>query len=102
LRITDRLTAARWDTVSRLRHSRITHLMSADIEQFDNATNLLLRDAAAFVMLVSQIVVAFLVAPLLAALALGVVLLGAATLLPMVRRAHRIGEFVTNTNLLLI
>src|SRR5262249_22403496 len=37
-----------------------------------------------------------------AALALGVVLLSALTLLPMVRLAHRIGSFVTNSNLSLI
>jgi ATP-binding cassette, subfamily C, bacterial len=41
-------------------------------------------------------------APLLALLALSIVLLGAATLLPMVRRARRIGRFVTNANLSLI
>jgi ATP-binding cassette subfamily C protein len=53
-------------------------------------------------MLASQIVLAFLLAPLLAALALGVVLLGAVTLLPMLRRARGVGTFVTNANLLLI
>ena len=62
--------------VSRLRHSRITHLMGADIQQLESATYILMRDAVAVVMLASQIVLAFLLAPLLAALALGVVLLG--------------------------
>jgi ATP-binding cassette subfamily C protein len=101
-RITRRLAAARWDTVSRLRHSRITHLMGADIQQLDSVTYILLRDAVAVVMLASQAVLAFLLAPLLATLALGIVLLGAATLLPMVRRARAIGSFVTNANLSLI
>jgi len=101
-RITRRLAAAQWGTVSRLRHSRIAHLMSADIQQFDTATSLLVHDAVAIVMLASQIVLAFLVAPLLAALALGVVLLGAAALLPTVRRARDIGNFVTSANLSLI
>jgi ATP-binding cassette, subfamily C, bacterial len=101
-RVTRRLAAAPWDMVSRLRHSRITHLMGADIQQLESAIYILMRDAVAVVMLASQIVLAFLLAPLLAALALGVVLLSAATLLPMVRRARQIGSFVTNANLSLI
>jgi ATP-binding cassette, subfamily C, bacterial len=101
-RVTRRLAAAPWDMVSRLRHSRITHLMGADIHQLESATYILMRDAVAVVMLASQIALAFLLAPLLAALALGVVLLSAATLLPMVRRARQIGSFVTNANLSLI
>jgi ABC-type multidrug transport system fused ATPase/permease subunit len=101
-RITRRLAAAPWDTVSRLRHSRITHLMGTDIDQLNSATYILLRDAVAVVMLASQIVLAFILAPLLAALALGVVLLGAVTLLPLINRARGIGSFVTNANLSLI
>jgi ATP-binding cassette, subfamily C, bacterial len=101
-RVTRRLAAAPWDMVSRLRHSRITHLMGADIHQLESATYILMRDAVAVVMLASQIALAFLLAPLLAALALGVVLLSAATLLPMVRRARQIGSFVTTANLSLI
>jgi ATP-binding cassette, subfamily C, bacterial len=101
-RITRRLAAAQWDMVSRLRHSRITHLMGADIQQLDSVTYILLRDAVAAVMLASQAVLAFLLAPLLATWALGIVLLGAATLLPMVRRSRAIGSFVTDANLSLI
>jgi ATP-binding cassette subfamily C protein len=101
-RIAGRLAAARWDTVSRLRHSRVTHLMGADIQQLNTVTYILLRDAVAIVMLASQAVLAFLLAPVLAALALGIVLLGAATLLPMVRRARAMGILVTNANLSLI
>jgi ATP-binding cassette, subfamily C, bacterial len=101
-RITRRLAAAPWDTVSRLRHSRITHLMGTDIHQLNSATYILLRDAIAVVMLASQAVLAFMLAPLLAALALVVVLLGAVTLLPMIKRARGIGSFVTNANLSLI
>ena len=41
-------------------------------------------------MLLSQATLAFLLVPLLAALALGMVFLGAATLLPMVRRDARV------------
>lgn len=101
-RITRRLAAARWDTVSRLRHSRIMQLMGADIQRVEGATYILLHDGVVVVMLIGQMVIAFLLAPLLAALVLGVVLLGATTLLPLARRAHGIGSFVTNANLSLI
>jgi ATP-binding cassette, subfamily C, bacterial len=84
---------------ARLRHSRITHLMGADIQQLKSATYILVRDTVAVVMLASQIVLAFLLAPLLAALAFGVVFVSVATILPMVRRARRIGSLVTDANL---
>jgi ATP-binding cassette, subfamily C, bacterial len=101
-RVTHRLASAQWDSVSQLRHSRITHLMGVGIQQLDNAIYILLHNAVAVIMLAGQIVLAFLLAPLLSALALGVVLLGAVALLPMVRRAHAVGNFVTNANLSLI
>lgn len=101
-RITRRLAAAQWDTVSRLRHSRITHLMGTDIQQVESAANGLLRETLAVVMLTSQVVLAFLLAPTLAALVLGVLLLGAMTLLPMLRRARESGSFITGANLSLI
>jgi ABC-type multidrug transport system fused ATPase/permease subunit len=101
-RITRRLAAAQWDTISRLRHSRIMNLMGGDIAQLSSATNVLMNDLVAVIMLVSQAILAVLLAPELAVLALGVLLLGAMTLLPMVRRAHAIGSFVTNANLSLI
>jgi ATP-binding cassette, subfamily C, bacterial len=101
-RITRQLAAARWDIISRLRHSRITHAMGTDIVQISSATNILLRDAVAIILLGSQIVLAFLLAPLLAIFVLGVVLVGAAMLLPMVKRARAIGVFQTNANLSLV
>jgi ATP-binding cassette subfamily C protein len=101
-RITARLASAGWDTISRLRYSRITHLMGADIQQLSTATNILVHDAAAVVMLASQIVLAFLLAPALAALAMGMLLLGAIMGLPLVRRAQRVGTFVASANLSLI
>jgi ATP-binding cassette subfamily C protein len=101
-RITRKLAAAQWDTIVRLRHSRITHLMGVDIAQLSGATGVLMRDAISVVMLASQAALAFIMAPLLAGLALGILLLGTVTLLPMVRYAHKVGSFVTNANLSLI
>jgi ATP-binding cassette subfamily C protein len=101
-RVTRRLATARWDVVARLRHSRVTHLMGADILQVSAATSLLLRDVVAVVMLVSQVVLACLLSPLLTAVAFGLVLTGAATLRPTLRRAREFGTFVTGANLGLI
>jgi ATP-binding cassette, subfamily C, bacterial len=101
-RITSRLAAARWDTIMRMRHSRVMYVMGHGIQQLDSATYILVHSAVAVIMLTSQIVLAFLMTPLLAALALGFVLLGAAALLPMVRRARKIGSFVINANVSLI
>jgi ATP-binding cassette subfamily C protein len=101
-RITWSLAAARWDTILRLRHSRIVHVMGVGIQQLESATYLLLHSAVAVIMLAGQIVLSFLLAPRLAALALGFVLLGTAALLPMVRRARWIGRFVINANVSLI
>ena len=101
-RITRRLAAAQWDSVSRLRHSRVTHLMGADIEHVEIAAHSLLRVSLAVVMLASQVVLAVLLAPALAALVLGLVLLGAMTMLPMLKRAREVGSFVTSANLSLI
>jgi ATP-binding cassette subfamily C protein len=102
VQITRRLASARWDTVSRLRHSRIMHLMGTDIQRLEGATYILLRDVIAVVMVVGQIVLAFLLAPFLAAAVIGLVFVGTATILPMMRRAREVGSFVTSANLSLI
>ena len=101
-RVTRRLANARWDVVSRLRHSRITHLLGTDVRNVSAATYLLLQDVVAVIMLASQIVLAFVLSPRLAACAFGLVLLGAATLRPLRRRARRFGRFVAEANWLLV
>jgi ATP-binding cassette subfamily C protein len=101
-RIARRLAAARWETVARLRHSRVTHLMGADIAQLSGVTHILMRQAVALVMLASQALVAILLAPLLATIALVVLVVGATALLPMVRRAHQVGRFISGANLSLL
>jgi ATP-binding cassette subfamily C protein len=102
LRITHLLAAASWDTVARLRHSRVVHLMSMDIEQVTGAIYLLMRDVVAIVMLIGQLTLAFLLAPYLAGLAVAALLLGAMTVVPLMKRARAIGHIVTNANLTLI
>jgi ABC-type multidrug transport system fused ATPase/permease subunit len=101
-RLAHRLASARWDVVARLRHSRLTHIMSAGLEQVDAAARTLLRDAVALVMLVTQVFLAFVLAPWLATLALLVTTLGIAALLPSIKRARFIGVLTHHGNLSLI
>ena len=100
--VTERLAAARWDQVVRLRHARFTHLMSGDIQRLGTAAHFLLQGLTAVAMLVAQCVLAFLLSPLLASLALALLVIGGAALIPVLRRARSLGGFVTNANLSLL
>ena len=101
-RIVDLLAAASWDQVVRLRHARITHLMSGDIQRIGAATNLVQQSAVAGAMLLAQGVLVLLLAPALAAAAIVLLAVSAAVLLPAIRRAYRLGGVITNANLNLL
>jgi ATP-binding cassette subfamily C protein len=64
-RLARRLAAAPWPVVSRLQHARVTRLMSGDIHRVGAATHDMVQFAAALVIIGAQIVIAFLLAPLL-------------------------------------
>ncbi|MBI5908606.1 MAG: ABC transporter ATP-binding protein [Betaproteobacteria bacterium] len=102
LRIAEHLAAAQWDQVVRLRHARITQLMSGDIQRIGSAAFLLLRCIVSAAMLLAQCSLVFLLAPILAGLALGFFTISAIVLLPVIRRAHVFGAIVTGTNLSLL
>lgn len=101
-RIVDLLAAASWGQVVRLRHARITHLMSGDIQRIGAATNLVQQSAVAGAMLLAQGVLVLLLAPALAAAAIVLLVISAAVLLPAIRRAYRLGGVITNANLNLL
>ena len=101
-RLTRRLAGAEWEVISRLRHSRITQLMGPDIFQLSRATYVLLTDSVMVVVLASQIAIAVYLSPLLASLAILGVAIGVATLLPLLERARRFGDYVTDTNISLL
>jgi len=100
--VTERLAAARWDQVVRLRHARITHLMSGDIQRIGVAANALLQGLAAVAVLAAQGVLALLLNPLLALLALALAAASFLALIPVLRRARLLGSYVTNANLTLL
>jgi ATP-binding cassette subfamily C protein len=102
LRITKRLTAASWFYISRLRHARITHLMSGDIQRLGTGIQFILIGAGAAAMLLAQLALAAILSPLLAGL---VALLFCAAIVPLkpaLARAREIGSHTTDANLLLI
>ena len=85
-----------------MRHARISHVMSGDIQRLGMAANFLLQSIVAVAMLLAQCVLVFLLAPALALVALAVLVAGAILILPAVRRAHGLGGIVTGANLSLL
>jgi ATP-binding cassette, subfamily C, bacterial len=100
--VADLLGSARWDQLVRLRHARITHLMSGDIQRVGAGANFTLQLAVSLVMLATQCAVALVLSPALAAIALALLVVMGLALAPMVRRAQRLGQFVTGANLSLL
>ncbi len=91
-RLAGRLAAAPWPVISRLQHARVTHLMSGDIHRVGTATHFMVQFAATLVIIGAQIVIAFLLAPLLTLVALILIAIGAAVGFVMLRRAHDFGQ----------
>jgi ATP-binding cassette subfamily C protein len=102
LRIVECLAAAPWDRIVRLRHARITQLMSGDLQRIGAAASFVLQLTISVAMLLAQCVLVFLLAPILAALALGILVVGGIVFVPVVRRAHTLGGITTDTNLSLL
>lgn len=96
LLVTERLAGASWDQVARLRHARVVHVMSADIQRAGLAAHFLLQGLTAGVMLAVQGAVAILLSPLLAAITLALLAVGGLALVPLLRRSHVLGGDVTN------
>ncbi len=101
-RIVERLAATSWDRLVKLRHARITHIMSGDIQRVGMATQVVLQLVVAAAMLTAQCALIFLLAPLLAAVALALLALTAFAYVPVTRRAHVFGTMVADQNLSLL
>jgi ATP-binding cassette, subfamily C, bacterial len=99
LRLVALLSASRWDVLARLRHGRVTHVLGSDLDDCGNAAFLLLTATVALAILAGQLVLAFLISPLLAALILILLALGGLALRPVLRRARDLGHSVTSSNM---
>jgi len=96
------LAQARWDQVVRLRHARIAHLMSGDIQRIGTGVSFMTQSGVAATMLAAQCALAFVLSPALAAVSLVLLAIVGIAILPMIRRAQTLGRFVTNANLTLM
>jgi ATP-binding cassette subfamily C protein len=101
-RIAALVASAPWDHVVRLRHARITHLMSGDVQRLGMGAYFLLQSSVAVATLLAQCVLAFLLAPSLSLVAIGLVFVSALIFVPVIRRAYKLGSAVTNANLTLL
>lgn len=100
-RIMRALASAGWEHVLRLRHARIMHAIGSDIQRVSGAVYFLLQSGISLAILVFQCVLAFWLAPVLALFAFGLLIAGGIALVPVLRRARALGEFVSVANLAL-
>lgn len=97
-----RLGAARWPTLARLGHGRVTHLMGGDIQSIGAGVHFLFQGGVAVVMLAGQAVVAALLSPALALISIGMMLVGALLLSTVIRRSSDVGRLMIHANLALM
>ena len=102
LELARRLAGARWDVAARLRHARVTHNLGTEVQQIGAAANILIQGGVSLVMLLVLSAFAIMLSPPLALAALAAVMLGLATLWPVLQRAFRLGAYVTGANLQLL
>ena len=97
--VAELLAAARWDQLVKLRHARITQLMSGDLQRVSTGVTFLLQSSVSVVMLGALVGLGFILSPILAAIALALLIVIGLALAPMVRRSQELGRFVTEANL---
>ncbi|HEX6840084.1 MAG TPA: hypothetical protein VF113_01100, partial [Stellaceae bacterium] len=94
LRVAERLAAASWPQLTRLRHARIAQLM-AETQGVGAAANMLLRIAAGAAMLVVLTILVTALAPLLMAVVLALVAVIGVMMFPLVQSAYGLGTDMT-------
>ena len=92
------LASARWETLSRLGHARVTHLMSGEVQRCGAGVHFLLQSGTAMVMLVVQLGIAFALAPLLTGAALLLLGVGALLLGRLLGRSDLVGQRLSTAN----
>lgn len=95
LNIARGLAATSWETINRLSHARLAHLMSADIQRCGVAATFTLQCGVALVMMAAQMGLAFLLSPQLAGLSLALLAASGLLLGPFLLRAHANGLAAT-------
>src|SRR5437868_3595669 len=96
------LAAAKWEYLAGIRHARVSHIISADVQKLGVGIHFALRGAVAIIIFAVQGVLAFLLAPLLAAIVALLLALGAIAIGPMLARSRSLADFVADANLSLL
>ncbi|MFZ5669254.1 MAG: ATP-binding cassette domain-containing protein, partial [Pseudomonadota bacterium] len=91
LSLARQLAATSWQTVNRLRHARVAHLLGADIQRCAIAAHFVVQCGVALALLAFQVALAFVLSPLLAAFSLAMLAALAAIMIPLARRSHAAG-----------
>jgi len=99
LRTAKALATAPWEYLSGLRHARVSHLISADVQKLGVGIHFVLRGGVAVLVLAVQCVLAFLLVPVLAAIVAALLVVGAMSVGPLIARSRSIGDFVADANL---
>lgn len=100
--IARRLAATRWQTLASLGHGRVTHVMGGDIQRCGAGAYFLLQSGVAIVMLLVQALIIFSLSAPLAAIAVGMMAVGALAMVLLLHRSNDAGRQVTEANLALI
>lgn len=101
-RVAALLAAAPWDQLVGLRHARITHLMSGDVQRVGSGAYVLLQGGVAAATLLAQCALVFILTPAMGLVAVALLAISGIILVPITRRAYRLGGIVTNANLSLL
>ncbi len=102
LEVAAALARARWDTILRLRHARVTQVMSAEMQRVGLAAGVGMQCAAAAVMLLGQLLLACWLAPILFLGVSAMALVGALIAWPAMHAAYGAGGRMVRINLALI
>lgn len=100
--IVEALARAPWARLSALRHARVTHMLSGDVQRASEAAMGLIQTLVSFTLLAVQGALALAIEPRLTLLAAAFALVGLALSLPMLHAAHDVGEAVTDTQIELL
>ena len=100
--VMERLANAAWEQIVRLRHARITSLMGGDMQRVAIGLHFMLQLGVAVMLLVAQAVLALLLAPGLAVAVIVMLMIGALSLGPLIRRTHDLGSHIAEANLSLM
>lgn len=92
LMVVNDLAHARWSALSRLRHSRIGHILSSEIARVAYAGSILMHVIMDGIMLAVQAALMVALSPTVAVLMIGVAVLAALLLIPLSRRAAEVGK----------